>query len=381
MTKEELQTEVETEEVLTAEDGAEGVVLREDDAFEAMLKNAMSTAPSVPEGFRCGYVAVVGRPNVGEVDAHQPVDRRKGVDHVEEAQTTRDRVLGVVTEEDAQYVFVDTPGFQTKVGSQLIRRMNRQVRSTLNEVDAIVLVIESGGWRPADLEVVNLLPKDAKNVILALNKTDLLKGRDKLLPLDGRIDAEVPLRRDRAGVGRKGPSVRRAFERNQGVPPRERAVFRPRHLHRPLAPVPRGRDDPREGLPPSGRRASVRLRRHDRPLEGRGRSRRDHRDPHRRARKPQADRDRRGRREASKSRASRAPTSPRCWGSAHLEVWVRVRRGGWSDDARALKSLVMTDREGAFGPLDAVEVWRRRPRSRRSLSPHRSRRSPTGGGG
>ena len=183
MTKEELQTEVETEEVLTAEDGAEGVVLREDDAFEAMLKNAMSTAPSVPEGFRCGYVAVVGRPNVGKSTLINRLIGEKVSITSKKPQTTRDRVLGVVTEEDAQYVFVDTPGFQTKVGSQLIRRMNRQVRSTLNEVDAIVLVIESGGWRPADLEVVNLLPKDAKNVILALNKTDLLKGRDKLLPL------------------------------------------------------------------------------------------------------------------------------------------------------------------------------------------------------
>ena len=86
-------------------------------------------------------------------------------------QTTRDRVLGVVTKEDAQYVFVDTPGFQTKEGSQLIRRMNRTVRSTLADVDAVIFVIEANGWRPADLEVLKLLPRDAKNVILALNKT------------------------------------------------------------------------------------------------------------------------------------------------------------------------------------------------------------------
>ena len=63
-------------------------------------------------------------------------------------------MLGVVTEPDAQIVFMDTPGFQTKVGNQLIRRMNRTVRSTLGEVDAVVFVIEALGWRPADLEVL-----------------------------------------------------------------------------------------------------------------------------------------------------------------------------------------------------------------------------------
>ncbi|MDY4163497.1 MAG: GTPase Era, partial [Sutterella sp.] len=98
-------------------------------------------------------------------------------------QTTRDRVLGVVTEHDAQIVFMDTPGFQTKVGNQLIRRMNRTVRSTLGEVDAVVFVIEALGWRPADLEVLRLLPKDAGNVILAINKTDLSRSKDALLPL------------------------------------------------------------------------------------------------------------------------------------------------------------------------------------------------------
>lgn len=151
--------------------------------LEAMLKSAGALGSKTPEGFKCGYVAVVGRPNVGKSTLINRIVGEKVSITSKKPQTTRDRVLGVYTEEDAQYVFVDTPGFQTKIGSQLIRRMNRTVRSTLGEVDAVIFVIESSGWKPADLEVLKLLPKDAENVVLVLNKTDLCTSRDKLLPL------------------------------------------------------------------------------------------------------------------------------------------------------------------------------------------------------
>lgn len=154
-----------------------------DERLEAMLRQMNALAPKVPEGFRCGYVAVIGRPNVGKSTLINHLIGEKVSITSKKPQTTRDRVLGVVTQEDAQFVFMDTPGFQTKVGNQLIRRMNRTVRSTLGEVDAVVFCIESLGWRPADLEVLRLLPRDAKNVILAINKTDLNKCRDNLLPL------------------------------------------------------------------------------------------------------------------------------------------------------------------------------------------------------
>lgn len=154
-----------------------------DDAFERMLAASGSLRPAVPEGFRCGYVAVVGRPNVGKSTLINHMIGEKVSITSKKPQTTRNRVLGVVTKPDAQVIFVDTPGFQTKVKTQLTRRMNRSVRSTLGEVDVVVFVIESVGWRPGDLEVLKLLPKDAPNVILALNKIDLSKNRDALLPL------------------------------------------------------------------------------------------------------------------------------------------------------------------------------------------------------
>lgn len=339
MTKEELQTEVETEEVLTAEDGAEGVVLREDDAFEAMLKSAMSTAPSVPEGFRCGYVAVVGRPNVGKSTLINRLIGEKVSITSKKPQTTRDRVLGVVTEEDAQYVFVDTPGFQTKVGSQLIRRMNRQVRSTLNEVDAIVLVIESGGWRPADLEVVNLLPKDAKNVILALNKTDLLKGRDKLLPLMAESMQKFPFAAIVPVSAEKGRQCDELLKEIKAFLPESVPFFDP-DTYTDRSPRFLAAETIREKAfrllgdeLPYGCAVTIdRWKEEDEAAEiiatlivereshkpiviGEG-----------------------GAKLREISRLARADIAAMLGKRLHLEVWVRVRRG-WSDDARALKSL------------------------------------------
>lgn len=339
MTKEELQTEVETEEVLTAEDGAEGVVLREDDAFEAMLKNAMSTAPSVPEGFRCGYVAVVGRPNVGKSTLINRLIGEKVSITSKKPQTTRDRVLGVVTEEDAQYVFVDTPGFQTKVGSQLIRRMNRQVRSTLNEVDAIVLVIESGGWRPADLEVVNLLPKDAKNVILALNKTDLLKGRDKLLPLMAESMQKFPFAAIVPVSAEKDRQCDELLKEIKAFLPESVPFFDP-DTYTDRSPRFLAAETIREKAfrllgdeLPYGCAVTIdRWKEEDEAAEiiatlivereshkpiviGEG-----------------------GAKLREISRLARADIAAMLGKRLHLEVWVRVRRG-WSDDARALKSL------------------------------------------
>ena len=136
--------------------------------------------------FRTGLVAVVGRPNVGKSTLINALIGEKVSITSAKPQTTRHRVLGVRTEADAQFVFIDTPGFQRKHRSLLTRRMNDSVRRTLAEVDAVVLVIEAGGWRREDEEVLALLPREpesAARVVLAVNKTDLMRERSALLPL------------------------------------------------------------------------------------------------------------------------------------------------------------------------------------------------------
>ena len=135
------------------------------------------------EDFRSGYVAVIGRPNVGKSTLINALVGEKVSITSKKPQTTRDRIMGVLTTEDAQYIFVDTPGFQTKHSSELLNRMNKSVKSSLSDVDVVVMVIESTGWKPEDEEVLKLLPHDAKNVIFAINKTDEVKESEVILPL------------------------------------------------------------------------------------------------------------------------------------------------------------------------------------------------------
>jgi GTP-binding protein Era len=132
---------------------------------------------------RVGMVAVIGRPNVGKSTLVNALVGERVSITSRKPQTTRDRVLGVRTDADAQYIFVDTPGFQRRHRSALNKRMNEQVKGALADVDAVVLVIEATGWRPEDEAVVQLLPEGSDRVILAINKTDTIAEREKLLPL------------------------------------------------------------------------------------------------------------------------------------------------------------------------------------------------------
>ncbi len=141
--------------------------------------------------FRCGHVAIVGRPNVGKSTLLNHLVGGKVSITSRKAQTTRHRVGGILTTPAAQFVFVDTPGFQTRHRSRLNDKMNRVVRQSLDAVDAVVLVIEAGRTGDADREVLRLLPAGAR-VVVALNKTDLLADRDRLLPQMAELAAAYP---------------------------------------------------------------------------------------------------------------------------------------------------------------------------------------------
>ncbi|MDL2284647.1 GTPase Era, partial [Oxalobacter sp. OttesenSCG-928-P03] len=95
------------------------------------------------------------------------------------AQTTRHRIMGIQTDEDTQYIYIDTPGFQTRHNNALNKNLNKTVSNTLQSADVILFLIEAGTFGPADEQVLNLIPKDVP-AILVINKTDRIKDKANL---------------------------------------------------------------------------------------------------------------------------------------------------------------------------------------------------------
>ena len=137
----------------------------------------MSAAPA----HRCGHVAIVGRPSVGKSTLVNALVGERISITSRKPQTTRHRIVGVLTEPSVQFVFVDTPGFQTRHGSTLNARLNRAVREALADVDAVVWMIDASRVNEADRRVLALVP-DGKPVIAALNKVDLVADKGDILP-------------------------------------------------------------------------------------------------------------------------------------------------------------------------------------------------------
>lgn len=139
----------------------------------------MSTPPAAT-GFRCGYIAIVGRPNVGKSTLMNKLVGAKVSITSRKAQTTRHRITGIQTRDDAQYVYVDTPGFQTRHSNALNKTLNRTVTTTLTAADVVLFVVEAGMFGDADAKVMELLPKQVP-AILVINKSDHLKDKAALM--------------------------------------------------------------------------------------------------------------------------------------------------------------------------------------------------------
>ncbi|MFN5511215.1 MAG: GTPase Era [Burkholderiales bacterium] len=135
-----------------------------------------------PEPHRCGYVAIIGRPNVGKSTLLNRLVGEKVSITSAKAQTTRHRIVGIVNTEQAQLLMLDTPGFQTRHRGALNRVLNRTASQAALEADVVVLVMDAHGWTPGDAQVLALVPQ-GKPVVLALNKIDEAGGRERLLPL------------------------------------------------------------------------------------------------------------------------------------------------------------------------------------------------------
>lgn len=141
----------------------------------------MADAGAAPAAHRCGHIAIAGRPSVGKstllnalVGARISITSKK-------PQTTRHRIVGILTRPDAQFIFVDTPGFQTTHRSRLNERLNRAVRDALADVDVVVFVVDGARMTAQDRQVLDLMP-GAVPTIAAINKTDAIRDKAQLLP-------------------------------------------------------------------------------------------------------------------------------------------------------------------------------------------------------
>jgi GTP-binding protein Era len=153
--------------------------------LDAMLAAARPAGAPDAGDMRCGLIAIVGRPNVGKSTLLNTLIGQKVSITSRKAQTTRHRITGIATEGDTQFVFVDTPGFQTRHTvrgtAALNRNLNKTVQSVLGDVDVVLFLVDAGRFGLDDAKVLSLIPK-GKPVFLIANKLDLVHRRADLLP-------------------------------------------------------------------------------------------------------------------------------------------------------------------------------------------------------
>lgn len=151
--------------------------------LESMLKGLRTAAPADAPvaGQHCGLVAIVGKPNVGKSTLLNALVGQKISITSRKAQTTRHRITGMRTEGATQFVFVDTPGFQTLHGNALNKSLNKTVVGAVADVDLILFVVEAGSFTPADARVLALLGKNIPTLLVA-NKLDNVHRRGDIAP-------------------------------------------------------------------------------------------------------------------------------------------------------------------------------------------------------
>jgi GTP-binding protein Era len=139
---------------------------------------------------RSGYVAIIGRPNVGKSTLLNHILGQKLSITSRKPQTTRHKIMGIKTEDDVQVVYVDTPGMHENHDKALNRYMNKAAQSAVKDVDVIVFMIDRTKWTSEDEMVLNSLQYVKCPVILAVNKVDFLADKQDLLPTLQKLDAK-----------------------------------------------------------------------------------------------------------------------------------------------------------------------------------------------
>lgn len=171
------------------------------------------TNPDFSDNYRSGYVAIIGRPNVGKstllnyiLGFHLSITSKK-------PQTTRHRLLGIKTTPTAQAVYIDTPGLHQKYKGAMHRYMNKEAMSTLQDVDVIVFVVDGIRLTEEDEFAIELLTKCEQPIILAVNKVDKIKNKKLLLPFIDELSKRLTFAHIVPVSANKGSNVKELEEK------------------------------------------------------------------------------------------------------------------------------------------------------------------------
>ncbi|MBF0785708.1 GTPase Era [Muribacter muris] len=155
----------------------------------------------------CGFIAIVGRPNVGKSTLLNKILGQKISITSRKAQTTRHRILGIKTEGAYQEIYVDTPGLHIEEKRAINRLMNRAASSAIGDVDMVIFVVEGTKWTDDDEMVLNKLRSTKAPVILAINKIDNINEKEVLLPHITELNAKFPFKEIIPISAHKGENV------------------------------------------------------------------------------------------------------------------------------------------------------------------------------
>ncbi len=149
------------------------------------------TEENAADNYRCGFAAIVGRPNVGKSTLLNALLRRKVSIVSPKPQTTRHRILGILTKDDAQIVFVDTPGIHTSERRVMNRYMNRSAHASLADADVIVFLVEALRWTDEDQFVLDSIKQTGHPLILLVSKVDKVQPKERLMPFLDEISRKA----------------------------------------------------------------------------------------------------------------------------------------------------------------------------------------------
>jgi GTP-binding protein Era len=155
------------------------------------LPTASGAEPTSPD-FRCGFVAIVGRPNVGKSTLLNALLDRKVSIVSPKPQTTRHRILGIRSSDAAQIIFVDTPGMHSGGKRAMNRHMNRAALMSLNDADVNLFVVEALRWTDDDQRILDQLVQRGRPILLAVSKVDRVTPRERLLPFMQELSQRAP---------------------------------------------------------------------------------------------------------------------------------------------------------------------------------------------